>query len=437
MNNKKWTAPIIFGLLICMFVLGCTQDKSAKKKKTDILIWHWMTDRQSALDELAKEYEGLTGLKVEFALYAPSDAYVRKIQAAAQTDTLPDMYGILGQKQEFAAYVKAGHVADLTNYMEANNKEWEKTFFPRALGVNRFSPANEFEVKPGIYGAPLDVMNIQMIYNKNLFKKAGLDPEKPPRSWDEFIQVNKKLKETVPGVQGFVSGWGEIWLIDCLASNYAFNIMGEEKVFDTIRGKVPYTDPDWIKVLNVFKEMADEDILAKGVVTMVNKTAEQLFANEKAAFAFNGSWCVNVYHDMNPNLNYAAMLPPKISEENPMYIWGGAGSSFMVNPKSPRKEKTINFLRWLTEEKQQVFLSKDTRNLPSNRNCLKDIPPILAQFADDVDKITHPRSWPVTEATIVTEALDKGIQSIIIGEKTPQEVAGEVQKRKEEALDRD
>src|SRR5438552_11546331 len=32
-----------------------------------------------------------------------------------------------------------------------------------------------------------------------------------------------------------------------------------------------------------------------GVVTMINKSAEQTFANGKAAFAFNGSWCVNVY----------------------------------------------------------------------------------------------------------------------------------------------
>jgi len=431
MKFKNWTLTILLISFILMLIWGCGQ-KETSKKEADILIWHWMTDRQRAFEDLAKQYQKLTGLKVEFALYAPSDAYVQKVQAAAQTDTLPDIYGILGQKRDFAAYIKAGHVADLTNYMEEDNNKWLNYFSPKTLEMNRFAAGNEFEVKPGIYGVPIDITNIQMLYNKRLFKKAGLDPDNPPETWDEFIRANKLLKEA--GIQGLVSGWGEIWLIDCLASNYAFNIMGKEKVFDTIRGKVPYTDPDWIKVLSLFKEMADRKILAKGVVTMVNKTAEQLFANERAAFAFNGSWCVNVYKGMNPDLQYGAMLPPKVSEEHPMYIWGGAGSSFIVNPKSSHKQEAIEFLRWLTEAKQQMYLSKETLNLPSNKSCLKDIPPVLAQFADDIDKITHPRSWPVSESPMVTEVLDKGIQSIIIGESTPEEVAKEVQKVKEEQM---
>lgn len=420
-------------ILALSIICGCGEKKEVKKK-ADILIWHWMTDRQSAFEELTEEYKEKTGLKIKFALYAPSDSYAQKVIAAAQTNTLPDVYGILGQKRDFAAFIKAGHVVNLTSYMEIDNNEWLNKFFPSALGVNRFLPENEFNVEAGIYGVPLDVTNIQMLYNKKLFKKAGLDPESPPQIWEDFIEASRLIKEA--GIQNLVSGWGEVWLIDCLASNYAFNIMGEDKVLDTIRGKVPYTDPDWIKVLTLFKEMADKDVLARGVVTMVNKTAEQLFANEKAAFAFNGSWCVNVYSGMNPNLDYGAMLPPKVCRNMPMYIWGGAGSSFMVNPKSTHREEAIEFLKWLTEDKQQLFLSKETKNLPSNKNCLKDISPVLAQFADDMDVITHPRIWPVTESPVVTETLDKGIQSIIIGEKTPEEVARDVQKKKQEELSR-
>ncbi len=431
MRFKDKVGLLLSLMLMLGLIFGCGQKKESKKR-TDILIWHWMTDRQTAFEELAIRYQDLTGLKVDFALYAPSDAYIQKVQAAAQAETLPDIYGVLGQKRDFAAYTKAGHVTDLTVYMEKDNNEWLNYFFPKALDVNRFTSGNEFEVKPGIYGVPIDITNIQMLYNKRLFKQAGLNPDNPPKTWDEFIHANKVLKEA--GIQGLVSGWGEIWLIDCLASNYAFNIMGEEKVFDTLRGKVAYTDPDWVKVLSLFKEMADEGVLARGVVTMVNKTAEQLFANGRAAFAFNGSWCVNVYKGMNPDLQYGAFLPPKVSKEHPMYIWGGAGSSFIVNPKSSHKQEAIEFLRWLTEVKQQIFLSKETLNLPANKNCLEEMPPILAQFADDVDKITHPRSWPVSESPMVTEVLNKGIQSIIIGESTPEEVAEKTQKVKEEQM---
>jgi ABC-type glycerol-3-phosphate transport system substrate-binding protein len=212
--------------------------------------------------------------------------------------------------------------------------------------------------------------------------------------------------------------------------------MGKDKVIATIKGTVPYTDPDWVKVLSLFKDMQESGILASGVVTMVNKTAEQLFSNEKAVFAFNGSWCVNVYKGMNPNLSYAAFLPPKASDKYPMAIWGGAGSSFRVNAKSKNKEEAVKFLRWLTEAPQEAFLAEKTNNLPSNKDSLNRIPDVLASFARAMDNATHPDVWGVSEFSPVIEAFDKGIQSIIIGEKTPEQVAAEVQKIKERELAR-
>ena len=167
--------------------------------------------------------------------------------------------------------------------------------------------------------------------------------------------------------------------------------------------------------------------MANGIVTMVNKTAEQLFANEKAVFGFNGSWCVNVYKGMNPNLEYGAFLPPKVSDKYPMSIWGGAGSSFMINARSKNKEEAVKFLRWLTEAPQQAYLAEATNNLHANKESLKQIPDVLASFAKSIDSATHPNVWGVSEFSPVIEAFDKGIQSIIIGEKTPEQVASEVQ----------
>ncbi len=418
----------VFGF-IALILSGC----GGIKEEKGITVWHWMTDREEAFLELAEKYEKETGISVSFELYAPSDAYTQKIRASAQTDTLPDIYGLLAEKRDFAAFVKAGHVADLTPYMEKDDGKWENSLFEKALDVNRFLPGNQWGAKPGIYGVPIDVTNIQMLYNKDLFKKAGLDPEKPPQTWEEFLEAGRALKKA--GIPGLVSGWGEIWMIDCFASNYAMNIMGKDKVIATIRGDVPYTDPDWIRLFYLFKEMADEGILASGVVTMVNKSAEQTFANGRAAFAFNGSWCVNVYKGMNPNLNYAAILPPRVSLENPMLIWGGAGGSFLANAKSKDRERAIEFLRWLTLESPQIFLAKETNNLPSNRNSLVNIPPILAQFADDMDMTTHPDVLPVNEYSQVIEFFDKGIQSIIIGEKRPEEIARKVQEVKERRIE--
>jgi ABC-type glycerol-3-phosphate transport system substrate-binding protein len=432
---KKGTKHFILNSLIVSLIAGITGCAQPAKTKADVVIWHWMTDRKKAFNELAKKYKEQTGRQVEFKLFAPSGVYSQKIQAATQAGTLPDIFGVLGEKKSFSIFIKAGHVLNLTREMRANGNEWKDSFFPKALLVNEFERNNEFDVPPGIYGAPVDVTNIQMLYNKSLFKKAGLDPEMPPRTFEEFIAAAGKLKEA--GIQGLVSGWAETWMINCLASNFAFNIMGERKVMRTFEGKVPYTDPDWIRVFSLFKEMVDNDVLAMGIIAMNNKDAEQNFANERAAFAFNGAWCVNVYQGMNPNLDYAAMFVPKVSEKYPMLIWGGAGSSFMINARSEKKEKAVEFLKWLTDKEQQSYLARATNNLPANKDSLSDIGSILSQFTEGMKNITHPNFWPVHESSPVVEAFNVGLQSIILGKKTPERVAREVQAVKEREMAKD
>ncbi len=422
-------AKIFFIASITFSIVSCAP--SAKHDTSSIRVWHWMSDREEAFSEMANLYEIETGQKVKLELFAPSEAYSQRVKASAQTGTLPDIYGVLGEKRDFASFIRSGYITDLSASLDevSNGSTWRSVLFDKALAVNEFLPGNEFGIAPGTYGIPLDVTTIQMVYNKSLYEKAGLDPNKPPRTWDEFMGHASILKEA--GIPRLVGGFGEIWMLDALASNLAMNLMGEERVFDTYRGKVPYTDLDWVKVFGYFKQMADEKVFVEGAVTMVNKTAEQTFANERAAYAFNGSWCVNVYKGMNPNIKYEAMLPPAVSDKHPMRIWGAAGGSFVVNAKSPNRDASIAFLKWLTSEKQQAYLAEKTENLPSNKRSMGKISPLLASFADDMELATHPNLYPVHEDPSVTETFDKGIQSIMIGEKKPEEVAADVQRVKE------
>jgi raffinose/stachyose/melibiose transport system substrate-binding protein len=274
-------------------------------------------------------------------------------------------------------------------------------------------------------------MNIQLFYNKKLLAKLGLDPAAPPATWKEFLSVAKLAK--AQGLIGFVSGWAELWLIDCFATNYAIHQMGMDKVEATYRGKVPYTDSDWVKVLGLFEELRQSGLAADGIVTLVNKRSEQLFANERAVFAFNGTWGVNVYRSMNPGLDYGVMMPPPLSRR-PMVTWGGAGSSFFVNARSPRRAEAVAFLHWLTAEPQQRYLTEVTQNIPATRAAAATLPAQLAAFADDMDATVHPRLFSVQEDSTVIEAFDKGIQSILIGEAGPDQVAQQVHEVKRRSI---
>ncbi len=433
---RNITRVLMLMIMVAMTGCGSSKDQGTSQQSSadsTVVIWHWMTDKQPFFEKVAAEYQQKTGDKVRFELYGPSDAYTQKVQAASQAGTLPDVYGILAENHVVASFVKAGHVLKLDDYYNAEDGKWRNQLYEKAITHNQFVEKNEYGVEPGLYGIPLDLMTIQLIYNKNLFKKAGLDPEQPPKTWPEFITAVKALKAA--RVEPFVCGFSELWMIDCMSSSMAINIMGEAKMVDTFRGNVPYTDPDWLKLLSLFKELADAGFFMKGITNFSNKEAEQIFANERAAIALNGSWCVNVYNEMNPNLSYGVFSIPRIVETNPLPMWGSAGASLLINARSRHKEEAVFFLKWLTEYEQQIRYSKETKNIPANKAAVRDLSPVLQQFAGAIETSTHPSRWGMMEKPTVIESFDKGIQLIIIGEKTPEEIAKQAQQVKEQRGD--
>ncbi|MGA2090411.1 MAG: extracellular solute-binding protein [Endomicrobiales bacterium] len=415
---------IIRLLLVCSLVVPFSSCSQNATPKADVVIWHWMTDRQTAFEKIAAQYEKETGVKVLFETYAPSEVYRDKVRAAASGKLLPEIYSPLGDKRELSSFINAGYVADLSADMQAG---WKDMLFDKPLSQNTFTEGNEWKVKPGIYGVPIDVNAIMIYYNKDLFKQAGLDPENPPKTWDEFLVAGKKLRAT--GIQPFVSGFGEGWLIGVFANSYAWNMLGEQGILDTISGKIKYTDPRWLRVYQIFADMAKNDMFASGVATMVNKDAERTFATGKAAMALNGSWGVNVYFSMSPNLNYSVIMPPKIAVGKfPMKIFGGEGSSLNVNATSPNKDKAIAFLKWLTAKDQQIMLAQETKNIPSNKDAAVGLPDILKTFADNINNTFD--SLPVSESWQVSNVINTDMQAIVIGEKTVDQAAEEIQAEK-------
>lgn len=419
----------LFLILICIVMIAGCMPAGSKQKSERIVIWHWIIDRKDTFDALAKMYKDQTGIEVEFKLFFPPDIYRQKVITVARAQKLPDIFGILGEKKILASFIKAGHVLNLNSYMDADDASWRNRFYPQTLGLVTFNEANNYGVDEGVYGVPIDTTLMQFIYNKALFKKAGLNPSEAPETFDQFLDYAKKIKKAV-GVEGFVCGWRERWLLNSVATEWAINIMGEDKFIKTIKGEVPYTDEDWIRVFSLFATLRESGILSSNIGTMTNKESEDAFSKGKAVFSFNGSWAVNVYKQLNPDLDYAFFSLPKASDKFPVKIWGGAGSSFMVNAKSPNKDKAVAFLNWLSDVEQQEFLARETNNLPSIKGC-ESIPEVLRPLLKDMDSLTHPNIWPYNEDYRVTEVFNRGLQQIVMGISTPEEVAREVQNSKE------
>ena len=61
--------------------------------------------------------------------------------------------------------------------------------------IKHWANTNENMYDGKLWAAPLYLMGIPLAYNKDLFKKAGLDPENPPKTWDEFLKACETLKK--------------------------------------------------------------------------------------------------------------------------------------------------------------------------------------------------------------------------------------------------
>lgn len=392
------------------------QQPTEASEPVQLVFWHYFTDRAELFEQYSQDYEALTGVKVKMELYS-GDALGQKFQAAAQANTLPDLVAAWkGVGADLAPYAKEGIILNLTPNFEAG---WADRFVPEHVTTVSFAEGNEWGVEPGPYLVPLDANNMQFLYNKTLFEQAGITDV--PHTFSEMLEAGKTLREA--GIQPFVAGFGS-WAIPSMAGMYQWNVVGQENMEKTFLGEMSYDSQPWIDLLNIFKQMADANFLADGILSYDFPAAESLFVNGQAAIIYDGSWAIGVFNQQNPDFQeYSVFFPPSLEGyDNPLYIPGGVGAQLFAVGTSPHKEEAIKFLQWLTEAKQQAEYANSSFNLPANVEVVDQVPmsEVLNAFAANMDKV--PPTLRATMKPAVETTMTKGIQRIIAGEDTPENV---------------
>jgi ABC-type glycerol-3-phosphate transport system substrate-binding protein len=416
---------IIFLSLVFVFFISCGRNVKKFYLNADIVVWHWMPEKQKTFETLTQKYLQETGIVVVFKTYFPKDVYRNKISMAQTANKLPEIFSLLAEKSEIASFIQEGFIANLSEDLKKDS--WEKEFFLEALVKSYYESGNKWGIEPGIYGIALDMQSLAIFYNKDLFVKAGIDA--PPVSWQEFIEIGKRLKQA--NIKPFTSGFTQGWFIESFAKFYEMTILGEEGILKTIDNKLAYTNEQWIKVFNLFKDMQDNGFFTPTIINMTNNEAEKEFASGKAAMIFGGTWALPIYINNN-KLNIGIFLPPAIDKNVKTRSFIDGKTYFYVNLASINKQKAIDFLKWLTQEPQQIFLAQETLSVPSNKNIQIELPEIVNTFYENMKNAYKPllkqESWQVTNY------FNTNLQAIIIGKKTPIKAAKDIQIEKEKQL---
>ncbi|HEX2979424.1 MAG TPA: extracellular solute-binding protein [Anaerolineaceae bacterium] len=387
------------------------------QEPVELVFWHYFTDRADLFEQYAADYEAQTGVKVKMELYS-GDVLGQKFQAAAQAKTLPDISAAwVGIGEETAPYAKEGVIMNLT---DAFADGWGDIFVPEHIQSVSFAEGNDWGVEPGPYLVPIDSNNMQILYNKALFEEAGITAA--PTTYAELMDAAAKLKEK--GIAPFVSGFGS-WGIPAFATMYIWNVVGPENMEKTYSGEMAYTEQAWVDMLNVFVGMRDGGLFADGINAYDFPAAETMFVNGQAGMIFDGSWAIGVFNQQNPDFtDYSVFMPPAAEDSQyDVRIPGGVGAMAFVVGTSPNKDEAVKFLRWLTEAEQQAKYATTSFNLPANVTVADAVPmnDALTAFSANMDKIQPTLKSSMTAEVETT--MTKGIQRILAGEDTPENVA--------------
>ena len=109
------------------------------------------------------------------------------------------------------------------------------------------------------YGAPVTLQGHPIYYNKELYKKAGLDPERPATTWDEFV-ANCEAITKATKAKCFAQGNKEGFGIQFFMSGLGSGILSQQEYDDWIAGKRNWNSPNVKRVFSLWKEVNDKGL---------------------------------------------------------------------------------------------------------------------------------------------------------------------------------
>lgn len=340
------------------------------------------------------------------ASFEPAPNYDQALQTALAGGVPPDVFYIDSLK--FPDMIKNNVLATPA----ANGIDDPDDFYPSLKAA--------FTANGTFYCPPKDFSTLALMYNKKMLDAAGV---KVPTNWDELKAAAQKLTDSSKGVYGMaLSADAARWV--------AFLYQAGGTVLDA-NGKMNINTPEAKAALDYYT-----GLLADGYAVTPDKVDSgwngEAFGKEKVAMVVEGNWMVPFLAKDFPNVDYGvAELPagPK----------GKATMAFTVCYGVPKNGKDLNgswqFVNALTN-KQGMKEWTDLGLAMPTRKSLRDgwvqKFPNLKVFLDGAD-YSHP--WQFGPGfTVVTDAINKGIQEIAAGQSTSDAVLKTVQKAGEDVL---
>jgi sn-glycerol 3-phosphate transport system substrate-binding protein len=380
------------------------------------------------IDGYARQFEQEhPGIKVN-PIYAGNydDARIKALAAlkAGQSAPLSVLYSIdLYELIEQDVIVAWDDVATTPD-----DKAWLKAFYP-ALMMNG-------TYKGKVYGIPFQRSTIVLYWNKEAFKEAGLDPDRPPANWTEMVQMASKLVKR--DAAGNVTRWGVMvpstgypyWMFQAFARQNGQDLMNREG------NRTNYANPDVIAALQYWRDLGvKHKVMPEGTVEW--GTLRQAFTEGKTAMMWHTTGNLTAVKDTAKFPFGVAMLPASKQRGSPT----GGGNFYLFKKTTPEERKAaLAFVKWITAPERAADWSMATGYVATRPDAYAT--PKLKEYAAGFPQAVVARDqfeFATPELSTfqtgrVRKLLDDAIQATLTGQKSPADALNAAQAEADKLL---
>lgn len=357
MRNKMF--KVISVLMVAAFILAACAPAATPApaaEKVTITWWHISTKDPALSDwkKMADDYMAAhPNVTIEITVLE-NEAFKTKLTTVMQSGEVPDIFQSWGGSG-LSEQMDAKLLKDITADLDADGGKWRKSFAPGALAVFAKDGKN--------YGVPWDMGMVGWWYNKDLFKKAGIDKE--PATWAELLADVQKLKDA--GITPIALGEKDSWTGMHIWSYLATRIGGEKAFKAALDRSGSFADPAFVKAGEELKKLIDMQPFQEGFLGAVHDDMGATFGNGKAAMELSGQWAPSVQAANSAdtkgvqNLGLFGFPAVEGGAGDGSDVVGG-GNGFAVGKDA--EPEAVDFVKYLTSVENQTIIAKSGTGIP-------------------------------------------------------------------------
>ena len=348
MTRPRGIAAVLAGVLALAACqsgpsTSSASDTGSADDGTTITLWT-RAPTQTFTQTLVDAYNAGHENQVKMTAF-PADSYQQKVGTAAGAKQLPD---VLAADVVYAPnYASKGVYLDIT--ARVDELSFKDTLAPAHMKVATYNGKN--------YGVPHDIDLSAIFYNKVLFKRAGLDPEKPPTTLDEVAAYAKKIQALGGGVSGYFFGgacpgcqlftsWPMIWA----SGGEVLNEEGTESTID---------NPTAAKVYSFLRKLYADGVVPKSAKNEAGPTWGQLFTEGKIGIQPQGATLLQALEE-GPDLEVGVAPIPGLTGGSSSFV---GGDVLGISSNSQHAAAAWDFISWTLSEEAQVDVVAKSKNI--------------------------------------------------------------------------